>query len=319
MQIFESVLGQTLYLLILILIGFLLAKLKILPESAAGILGKLENTVLVPALVLATFMNDFTVTKLATSGGAFLFSAVLLIPVVPMAIFLSRLLTKDGFTRNIYTYGLAFANFGYMGNSVVKAVFPGYFSEYLIFTMPLYIIIYLWGVPTLLMNDEKSSFKQNLKSLLNPMFIAMLIGMAIGLTSSLLPSMTLPTVVQTPLNAVNNCITVLGNCMSPVAMLLTGITVANIDLRKTFSNLSIYAVTAIRLLAIPLVFLGVFAILPLPEYLEVCAMCAVSMPLGLNTVVIPSAYGKDTSVAAGMALISHLLSCITIPLIFLLF
>ena len=41
--------------------------------------------------------------------------------------------------------------------------------------------------------------------------------------------------------------------------------------------------------------------------------------LGFNTVVIPSAYGKDTSTAAGMALISHTLSCITIPLIFLIF
>ena len=42
------------------------------------------------------------------------------------------------------------------------------------------------------------------------------------------------------------------------------------------------------------------------------------MPLGLNTLVIPAAYGKDTSAAAGMALVSHLLSCITIPLVFLL-
>ena len=43
------------------------------------------------------------------------------------------------------------------------------------------------------------------------------------------------------------------------------------------------------------------------------------MPLGLNTIVVPAAYGKDTSVAAGMALVSHLLSCITIPVIFMLY
>jgi predicted permease len=40
------------------------------------------------------------------------------------------------------------------------------------------------------------------------------------------------------------------------------------------------------------------------------------MPLGLNTVVIPSAYDKDTSDAAGLALVSHILACITIPVIF---
>ena len=45
-------------------------------------------------------------------------------------------------------------------------------------------------------------------------------------------------------------------------------------------------------------------------------LCAVAMPLGLSPVVIPAAYGQDTSAAAGMALISHLLSVATIPLVF---
>ena len=54
------------------------------------------------------------------------------------------------------------------------------------------------------------------------------------------------------------------------------------------------------------------------ETLAICALCSLVMPLGLNTIVIPSAYGKDTKIASGMALVSHVLSCITIPLIFLL-
>jgi predicted permease len=41
-----------------------------------------------------------------------------------------------------------------------------------------------------------------------------------------------------------------------------------------------------------------------------------AMPLGINAVVVPAAYGKDTSVAAGIAIISHVISCATIPLIF---
>ena len=48
-------------------------------------------------------------------------------------------------------------------------------------------------------------------------------------------------------------------------------------------------------------------------------MSPIAMPLGLNTIVIPAGYGKDTSDAAGLALVSHLLSCITIPIIFLIF
>ena len=43
------------------------------------------------------------------------------------------------------------------------------------------------------------------------------------------------------------------------------------------------------------------------------------MPLGLNTIIVPAAYDLDTKEASSMSLISHLLSSITIPLIFLLF
>ena len=43
------------------------------------------------------------------------------------------------------------------------------------------------------------------------------------------------------------------------------------------------------------------------------------MPLGLNSVVIPEAHGSDTSDASGMAIVSHLSSALTIPLILTLF
>lgn len=324
MQIFASTIGQTLYLFILILIGFLLAKWKLLPPEAAKILAKLENMLFIPALMLKTFMNDFTVDRLSNSGTLFLFSAGLLVLTVPMAIFLSRAFAKEIFTRNIYIYGLLFSNFGYVGISVVEAVFPQYSADYLIFVMPLYLLIYLWAVPTLLMNEGKMTIKQNLKALLNPMFIGVFLGMVIGIVSSLLPAFTMPDVLVPPVTAIDTCITALKNCMSPVAMLLTGITVANIDLKKTFTNIRIYIVTAVRLLAIPLVFLVLLRFLPpvfgitLPENIMVCAIASLAMPLGLNTVVVPSAYGRDVSVAAGMALVSHLLCCVTIPLVFML-
>jgi len=324
MQIFASTIGQTIYLFILILIGFLLTKWKFLPQETAKILAKLENMLFIPALMLKTFMNDFTVDRLSNSGTLFLFSAGLLVLTVPMAIFLSRAFSKETFTRNIYIYGLIFSNFGYVGISVVEAVFPQYSADYLIFVMPLYLLIYLWAVPALLMNEGKMTIKQNLKALLNPMFIGVFLGMLIGIVSSLLPDFTMPDALVPPVTAIDTCITALKNCMSPVAMLLTGITVANIDLKKTFTNARIYIVTAVRLLAIPLVFLALLRFLPpifgiaLPENIMVCAIASLAMPLGLNTVVIPSAYGRDVSVAAGMALVSHLLCCVTIPLVFML-
>lgn len=294
------------YLFALILIGYLLSKVGILPKEAAKVLAILENNVLIPALVIDSFSN-FTVEKFRTAGLLLLGSCAILLAVLPIAIFVPKLLTRDQDTRKIYTYGLAISNFGFMGNSVVQALFPDLFMEYLIFTKPLSIAIYVWAIPHLLMPDsETETVKMRLKRIFNPSFVAMVIGIAIGLSGLVLPT------------AVRSVVGTLGSCMSPVAMLLTGITVACVPLKRLFTNPSVYIMTAIRLILLPLIFLGVFWLWNPSDTLVVCAICAISMPIGLNTLVIPSAYGKDPTTAAGMAVISHLCSFLTIPLVFLL-
>ncbi|MBP3704932.1 MAG: AEC family transporter [Clostridia bacterium] len=307
MSIFQTTLSQMAFLFLLIIVGYVLAKTKQVPENAAATLSKLENTLFIPCLVAGTFIENFTLERIAGAWKLLLVSTVICLIAIPLAIGISRLCAKDKYTQNIYTYGLVFSNFGFMGNAVVSAVFPDLFFEYIIFTLPLWAAIYLWAVPVLLISDagQKQTLLQRAKSFLNPMFIAMLIGMVIGLTGLKLPGW------------MSSAISTLGSCMSPVAMLLTGITVSFINIRETFTNVKIYIVTAIRLLVFPLIFIAVMQFVPMSETVRVCALCSLAMPLGLNTIVVPSAYGKDTSVAAGMAIISHLLSCLTIPLMFM--
>ncbi|MBR5553876.1 MAG: AEC family transporter [Clostridia bacterium] len=308
MSVFLPTLNQMGYLFSLIIIGFVLVKYKIVPENSATVLSKLENTLFVPCLMLGTFAGNFTPERLSVYGIAVLAGFVLGFVMLPLAIFLPKLLSKDEFTRNVYTYGIEFANFGFMGNAVVSAVFPEIFTEYLIFTIPLYIMIYMWAVPYLLIpSKEKGGIISSLKNLANPMFVGVIIGMLLGIFCIKLPPF------------LDSVITISGNCMSPIAMLLTGMTVALSDMKKMFKNAGVYFLSFIRLVVIPLVFIGIFSILPpvIPRSVVLCTVCCVSMPLGLNTVVVPSAYGKDTSVAAGMAIVSHLLSCLTIPVVFM--
>lgn len=306
MNIFYGTLNQTAFLFGLIVIGYMLVKLRVIPENSAAVLSKLENTVFIPALVMGTFINNFTIDNIRGAWNVFSISFVIAIIVIPVAILTSKLVTRDKYIRNIYTYGLSFSNFGFMGNAIVSSLFPDIFMEYLIFTLPLWIFIYIWGVPTLLIADsgKKQSIKQSLKSFVNPMFVAMLIGMVIGVSGISLPKWIV------------SIVDVSGSCMSPIAMILTGIVVSSISLRKTFTNLRIYLVSIIRLVVFPLIFICIAYFVDFSQTVYICALCSLAMPLGLNTIVIPSALGKDTSIAAGMALISHMLSCITIPLIF---
>lgn len=309
MAVFTATLSQTGFLLIFIVAGYVLSRGKFVPDNAHAVLSKLENTLFIPALVLGTFISNFTTEKISAAWELLLGSFALAVIFIVLSLVCVRFCSKDRYERNIYTYGLCFSNFGFMGNAVVSALFPHIFLEYLIFTLPLWTLIYLWGVPVLLMGDstEKQTLAQRAKSFVNPMFAGMLLGVLIGLTNMPVPQF------------VSSAVSAAGSCMSPVAMLLTGMTIAQFNLREVLRIKGVYLVTALRLIVFPLLFLGVMVLIPMPEVFATCAICSLAMPLGLNTIIIPSALGKDTKVASGMALASHVLSCLTIPAIFMLF
>ena len=315
MPLFILTLSRMAILATFVVIGFVIAKLGSVPKGGAAVLSRLENTVFIPALVAGTFMTNFTQETLGRAGEIFLFSLVLNGLLLLLAHLLARLLSRDGYLRRITTYGLAFSNFGFFGIPVVGGLFPEYTFEYIVFTLPLWIFIYLYGVPFLLMENgggERRGILLRLRPLLNPMFVGLLIGALIGILAIPMPDFLLEVVDS------------LGGCMSPLAMMITGITFAGMPLVKVLKNPVIYLATLLRLLVIPIA-VGALLLLiewlgmPIPEATRVSVVCAMAMPLGLNTVVVPAAYGRDTSVAAGMALVSHLLAIATIPLILGLF
>lgn len=299
-----STLGQIGFLFLLIAAGWVVAKFGSLPKGAAAVLAKLENAVFIPALVLSTFMNYFTPAKITSAWKTLLAGTITLAVTVPLALLIARLCTKEDSVRKLYAYGLSFSNFGFMGNVVVSILFPDYFGDYLVFTLPFWILIYLWGVPALLIPGGNKDFGSRFRAMLNPMFFGMVIGIVLGLTGFGLPEF------------LRSAISVAGDCVSPIAMLLVGITVAGIDLGDAFGHLSVYLISLIRLFVLPILAIGALYFIPCPHAVEVCIVAVLAMPLGLNTIVVPSAYGKNTTVAASMSLISHLLSIATIPIVF---
>ncbi len=306
-MIITTTIQQMMFLFSLVVIGYILMKFSFLPSNSEAVLSKLENYIFIPALVLNTFISNFTIEKLSNLYNFFLFSLVLEIAVILISILCARLITKDKYIQKIYLYGLCFSNFGFMGNAVVSALFPEIFLEYIIFTLVLWTLIYVWGVPALLRESNTAdNIKGRLKNLVNPMLICVLIGSVIGIFNISIPKFASGTINS------------LAQCMSPVAMLITGMTIAKIDLKKVIKIKSIYIVSILRLLVYPLLFIAIIFLLgiDLQKNILICATVSLAMPLGLNTIVIPSAYGKDTTIASGMALVSHILSIFTIPVIF---
>ena len=314
---FVAVLTPLTTLFICMGIGFALAKLGVLPKDASKPISNLVVWVFAPALSFITMARYFTVETIAFNSVSLILSCVVTAVCIGIAIPLSRLFAKNGtYESNIYKYALAYANCGYMGDTLVQAIFGdvGLFY-YKVFTLPILLTIYTWGM-ALLVKSEDNGKLALLKKVMNPSTVAMLIGIIVGITGL---GESLPVVISSTFD-------MLKVCMGPMAMILAGVTVARYSIKKMLTNKKTYVASALRLVILPAIILSVLylamTILRTVFKLEISnsvihlAFFAIATPLGLNTVVFPESYGGDPEPGAGMALVSHTLCVITIPLLF---
>lgn len=92
--------------------------------------------------------------------------------------------------------------------------------------------------------------------------------------------------------------------------------IGNYDIAGLLKNKKVYIATFLRLIVIPSAFILLLKLLGADKNTLFLTLFAYGTPLGLNTVVFPAAYGKDTSTGASMAMISHTLCVITIPVMY---
>lgn len=306
MQVFSATLNQMFVLFTFMALGYFLNWKGILPLNTSIAVSRLETNVLVPCLVFNTFYKYCTIENMKEKWLYIVYGTAIMLVSIVLGVVLSRVFAKDDYLRKIYTYSFAVANFSFMGNAVVLGIFgEDVLFDYMIFTLPLCLYVYSFGTASLIPKEKDKGF--SFKVFLNPICVSMLLGALAGLSGIPLPKFLVTSIAQA------------GACMSPLAMILTGFVVANYSFKTLASKGRIYVASILRLIVIPLVFVLVLKLLNTDSTIIMLTLCATAMPLGLNTVVFPAAYGGDTTPGASMALISHIMSIITIPIMFSLF
>lgn len=318
MTAFFATLTPMLTLFLCIAVGYTAGKTRILPENAGKTLAKAETWIFCPALNFMTMVRFCTVDSIATHAVNVMLSCFGVALAVGIAILLSRAFVKEKRPeRGIYAYALAFANGGYMGDPIVLALFgESGLSYYKLFYLPVTLMIYSWGISIL--TPTKAEKGKAWLRLLNAPTIAMLLGIAVGLSGL---GAYLPAFVTGTLDT-------LKACMGPVAMLLAGVIIAKYDLLHMLKKGKVYLATALRLVIIPTVMVafiwglktlaGTWLAMEIGNDVLFLAFFATATPLGLNTVVFPEAFGGNPETGASMAMISHTLCVITIPLLYVL-
>ena len=282
-------------------IGFLLSKINKLKTEHSPILSSLLVNVFLPLNVYKTFSANFTRSYISKNYMLILGSALIVIVLVIIMNLVARLFDKRKYERSVYEYSLVIPNSGYMGYPMAEAVLGEVgLLNVMMFCLPLSMYIYTIGYSRLTKREL------SLKKAFNPAMIAMILGAITGFIGINIPDIA----VKIMSNA--------SSCMGPVSMLLAGIVVSEFKIKEVLLEKRIYIVTALRLVIIPVIVGTVIHFFNFRTLLE-CSVLIYAMPCGLNTIVFPRLVGEDCKTGAGLALISNILACFTIPLVLGLF
>lgn len=287
-------------LLIFIALGYTLQHSHKFPEDAAKVISTLTTMLFLPAYSLNNLAHNFTLEtigeKTALLGYGVLFTAA----AIALGLLLARIFGKDIFDRHSLTYAFTFPNYGYFGYPLIEGVFGGeMLSDVLIFCIPLSIACHTFGY-ILFSPERKIHWK---KVLLTPAIIAVFVGCLIGISGINLPPL------------ISSILTTAGSCMSPMSMILTGFLLGRFPIRNLLSSIRAYWLSAIRMLAVPVVFGIVLYVCGLRGEYFLLPLLISCLPLGLNLVVFPESYGLEESATgnARICFISYLLSLIILP------
>ena len=296
---------QAVVMFILLGVGYLLYRIKYLDNDSTRRLSNIAITVINPIVIFNAYQTEFQ-PELAKG---LLYAMILAFFCQFMMLVIAKLaISKKSENFRIDRFAAGYSNCVFMGIPLIQAAFGSEGVFYLTaFITALNVFAWTHGVISM-SGGEKQSPKSLLKIVLSPATIAIALGVIVFLTG-----FRLPDIVQQPLDY-------LGAMNTPLAMIVSGATIAKAGLLSGLKNPRIYAVQSLKLLIIP-------ALLSVP--LVLTELLGVS-PLVVNTVLIAAAsptasltimfsykFGQNEQYASHHFTISTLASIVTIPMIML--
>ena len=289
-------------LVMLLALGYLCARLKLVgPEFNKG-LSKLVINVFLAGMILSSVINK----KLEMTGGDVAFGLLMMTLSMLICVGIgwlspTLLRIKDG-DKGMYRILAAFMNNGFMGFPLVAAVY----GENTVFfaslsNIPFNLLLYTVGVMFLQKGDKNTKF--SIKSVINVPIVATLIAVVIFIFEIPMPKL------------VDDVADTLSAATVPLSMMCVGLSLGSVSLKEALMQPRLYGISLVRLLICPLavwlvlrIFITNPVILGTIVILSACPSAIICTILGIQ-------YGRDGVESSEAIFISTMLSMITIPLL----
>ena len=312
--------NQVLIMIIIIAIGALCYKVKLIDNSTNQ---KLSNIVLMlvnPMVIFVSYQRDYDNELLEGLLLALLLSIITHIVSITISYLLIRKKRKirieeDGIVTKKYVDNkdvevermcTIYSNVGFMGIPLMNGIFGSVGVFYATASITIFNI-FIWTHGVILMSGQgEFDLKGMLKKLISPTLIAIILGLLFFLLQIRIPGV------------LHEAFPHIHNMNTPLAMLVAGVTIGQADFKKLITNYRIYIIAFLKLLFIPILLLLVYRMFPIDETVLSTAVILAGAPTASTTIMFAMKYKKNSLYAAEIFTVTTLLSAITIPFIVML-
>lgn len=290
---------QVIILFLLIGCGFVAVKTGVLKQEGKQTLSNLLLYLVVPAMIVHSYMMEFSEEILHNLLAAFGMSVLAIL--IGTAITLLLTARRKDRRGPIFRFACVFSNAAYMGFPLISALFG---AEGLLYASAYVTVfnILLWTMGYGMVSGS-SNPKEVARSLLHtPVLYAMVVGLAVYLLQ-----IPVPNLIAQPID-------LLSGMNTPLSMLITGMLIAAGDLKSIVCDRHIWKLAALRMVLIPAVCVAVFALLGFHGMSAQVVLLLECCPAAAITSVFAVQFGHEERFAAGSVVLTTLLSIVTLPL-----
>ena len=300
---FITVFTQMLMLLLMMIIGYIMEKKRLLGDNSAAVMSKIVLNVTLPAQIITSFSIEGADISSAAVAKTLGLSCLVYALYFCLAFLFVRLLRIPPEQRGTYQYMIIFGNVGFMGFPLITAVFGAETLVYaVLFNIVFNLLVFSLGIQMIAGGASAGSF--DWRRLIN-----LPLGSSVAALLLFFAHIELPAVI-------NNALFTLGDATTPLAMLILGATIAAMPLRQLFEEKRVYAFVAVKLLLVPLLAWQMLAlILPDGDIIGRILVVLSGMPVATNATMLSVEYGGDNKLVSQGIFFTTVLSVGSVPLL----
>ena len=306
MHISILLMEQIIQLFLMIFMGFLIVKAKLLNSEDSNILSIIVLYLIIPCVIINAFQVDYTPQTvkglLIALAGSVMTQVILLIIV--------SILGKVFHLNEVEVASIYYSN---SGNLIVPIVMFILGKEWVLYGCVFMSVqlVFIWTHCKKIISRE-STYDWR-KIVLNINMISIAIGIVLFLTRIHLPAI------------INNTLSAVGSMIGPASMIVTGMLFAGMDFKQIFANKRVYFVSFFRLIIVPVIALFLIKCSQLSTFssngnkLMLIVFLAIITPSASTVTQMCQVYENDSQYASAINVVTTLLAIVTMPLMVMLF